>query len=245
MAERLEFDTLPSTHRRLIDLARRGAAVGTRVVAGKQTAGRGRTDHVWFSPPGGLYVSVLVEDPGADAGPLASLAIGSALAERLQARYGMPLRVKWPNDIVEDEPPGRARKLGGVLLDRLTRTEADFALAVGVGLNVADTRAVFPSELRDRVVSLEERAGFRPSLREVEDLAIDTVEGALRSLETKEGRAGVVRRIRARLFGLGARARIDGAALGIIRDLGPDGALGVENGSGLVWVRAGDLVVEA
>ena len=49
-----------STNRVAKELARQGAAHGTAVLAARQTAGRGRRGRHFFSPEGGLYLSVIL-----------------------------------------------------------------------------------------------------------------------------------------------------------------------------------------
>ena len=62
----------PSTNDRLKQRARAGAAEWTVVLADAQTAGRGRQGKRWSSPPGNLYLSVLLRPapPGARWGVL-------------------------------------------------------------------------------------------------------------------------------------------------------------------------------
>ncbi|MBU2252506.1 MAG: biotin--[acetyl-CoA-carboxylase] ligase, partial [Proteobacteria bacterium] len=50
---RLHFlPTVDSTNRVALEFAREGAPEGTVVLADRQTAGRGRLDRIWQSPPG-------------------------------------------------------------------------------------------------------------------------------------------------------------------------------------------------
>ena len=51
------FDRLGSTNDEAKRLAARGEGHGTAVMAGEQTAGRGRRGRSWFSPPGNLHCS--------------------------------------------------------------------------------------------------------------------------------------------------------------------------------------------
>ena len=79
--------------------AERGEPEGTTFVAGAQTAGRGRLGRTWFSPPGaGLYLSTIVRR--ASLAPWITLAGGVAVADGIRAATGLPLQIKWPNDIV-------------------------------------------------------------------------------------------------------------------------------------------------
>src|SRR5262249_21753088 len=77
--------TVGSTNAVLKDLAREDAPEWTVVVADRQTAGRGRGEHAWDSPPGNLYVSVLVR-PSFARVTLLPLAAGLAVAEAVAER---------------------------------------------------------------------------------------------------------------------------------------------------------------
>ena len=122
---------------------------GSVVVAGQQTAGRGRRGHTWFSPPGaGLYVSVVLAPATARIDPpratmLLTLAAGVAIAEGIAAAAGLATELKWPNDLLAG-----GRKLAGVLAEG----HGDIVV-LGYGINVMET--AFPPELRDRATSLE------------------------------------------------------------------------------------------
>ena len=54
------YDSLDSTSDKAKELAMKGASGGTVVVAVTQTGGRGRKDHSFFSPEGGLYMSIIL-----------------------------------------------------------------------------------------------------------------------------------------------------------------------------------------
>jgi BirA family transcriptional regulator, biotin operon repressor / biotin---[acetyl-CoA-carboxylase] ligase len=169
----LYFPTTGSTNDVLADEAARGAPEGTVVVADAQTRGRGRSGRTWFSPPSaGLYVSVLLRPrPGADGGAppwarLITLAAGVALADGLRVVSGLPIEIKWPNDlVVHDGTPGATghwRKIAGILAEGQTEAGHLRHVVLGCGVNVSD--AAYPAELADRAASLEGRAG-RPLSR--------------------------------------------------------------------------------
>ena len=121
-----------STNSFLLDRARAGAPAGLVVVADYQTAGRGRFDRKWESPPGqSLLFSVLLR-PGQEELPmprrhLAVAAVSLALAEGAVAAGGVDVQLKWPNDLVIGD-----LKLAGVLAE----SAADGGLVVGAGMNV-------------------------------------------------------------------------------------------------------------
>jgi BirA family transcriptional regulator, biotin operon repressor / biotin---[acetyl-CoA-carboxylase] ligase len=136
----------------------RSAQDGLVVVADEQTSGRGRRGHTWFSPAGsGLYVSVVlapgrarVDAPRATL--LLTLAAGVALAEGVESATGLPVDLKWPNDLQVAR-----RKLAGILAEASGTSALDDTVVVGYGINVAST--AFPPELRERATSLESELG--------------------------------------------------------------------------------------
>jgi BirA family biotin operon repressor/biotin-[acetyl-CoA-carboxylase] ligase len=130
---------------------------GVVVVADAQTAGRGRRGHSWFSPAGaGLYVSVILT-PGLAADParataLLTIAAGVALADAIAASTGLPVDLKWPNDLYVSR-----RKLGGILAEASATGTSIDAVVLGYGINIGP--AAFPPELADRATSLESELG--------------------------------------------------------------------------------------
>ena len=138
-------------------LAEHGAPEGATVVASAQTAGRGRFGRTWFSPPGaGLYVSVVCRDPV--AAPLLTLAGGVAVADGIRAATGLPVEIKWPNDIVvAGRTAARPRKLAGILAEGSTGADGLQYVILGFGINLRP--AAYPPDLADRASSVETELG--------------------------------------------------------------------------------------
>lgn len=127
-----------STNADVLAAAAAGAPAGLLVAAERQTAGRGRLGRRWEVPAGaGLTFSLLVRPRL--AGPargLLPLLTGLAVAEAVTAAAGVPVCLKWPNDLLHAPSGG---KLAGVLCE----SHGD-AVAVGIGLNVDATPAELP-----------------------------------------------------------------------------------------------------
>lgn len=114
------------------------------LVAEEQTRGRGRVGRDWVSSAAAsLTFSLALPLAPADWSGL-SLAVGLALAEALDplpTAGAVPpprLMLKWPNDlwlVDEPAPPGRGRKLGGILIETVG-VGAQRMCVVGVGLNL-------------------------------------------------------------------------------------------------------------
>jgi len=242
VASREWYEELPSTQARALELARGGAPAGTRVVAGRQSAGRGRLDHRWSSPSGGLYLSIVLAVPDRGA-TLLPLAVAARWTSALRRRFSLPLAIKWPNDLFVVGPGRSARKLGGVLVDRVAAPTGGGAAVVGIGLNVE-----FPSaggaDRPDGAAALADWVRPVPPLAEMEEVAAEAAESAAGQLATSRGPAEVVRACRGLLYGVGGWARVDGTLRGRIEGLDDDGALILETGGARVPIRAGDLRVE-
>ena len=126
------------------NLLARGGRPGDVFTADFQSAGRGRLDHKWLSPPGqNLMMSAVVDVSGMEPQEAATLplAAGLAIVEALAPLAG-DLRLKWPNDVLSN-----GRKLAGILCER----NGESAI-VGIGVNVRQT--VFAPEIADRATSL-------------------------------------------------------------------------------------------
>ncbi|HEY1488453.1 MAG TPA: biotin--[acetyl-CoA-carboxylase] ligase, partial [Micromonosporaceae bacterium] len=99
-----------STNADVAAAARAGSPEGLVIVADEQTAGRGRLDRQWTSPPAaGLAVSVLLRPAGTDRGwspvPIGRygqlpLLAGVALAETVRRLGEVDAVLKWPNDLL-------------------------------------------------------------------------------------------------------------------------------------------------
>ena len=129
--------TTPSTNAVVAERARAGEPAGLVVVAEQQTAGRGRLDRSWVSPPrSGLTFSVLLRPAGGPSGWLPLLA-GVAIARALRTQAQVDAWLKWPNDVLVDD-----RKVCGVLAE----VPVAGAVVVGIGLNVTTRREELPVE---------------------------------------------------------------------------------------------------
>lgn len=244
MGPRELYASIPSTQDRAIELARAGSEEGTRVVARTQSAGRGRLDHTWESPPGGLYLSVVARAPEHHRS-LVPLAIGAGLREAIVGRWGVRASLKWPNDLLVSAPDGPPRKLSGILMDEVPSPTLGRAEVAGIGVNVSLDREQLSAPLRATTASLGDFIDPPPSLEAVEELVVDATLRSVRELDTDAGARAALARCRAVLYGIGHRVWVDGAPSGIIRGVGEEGELLVAQGSAQFSIRAGDVRVEA
>ena len=132
----LAYDTLDSTSDEAKRLAIGGAGEGTLVWARQQSAGRGRRERSWSSPPGNLYASWVLHPRcsvgiAAQLGFVAAVAVGEACAPLLP--NPADLGYKWPNDVLIG-----GSKMAGILLESQTAGDGALAwLVLGIGVNIA------------------------------------------------------------------------------------------------------------
>ena len=123
------FDQVVSTNQTLWAMA--GVQAGTVAIAHRQTAGKGQRGKQWISPPGGVYLSLMLE-PDWPADQAAQLTLCTAWGIVSQFRHlGIPADIKWPNDIVV-----AGRKLGGILSESKLDQGIITRAVIGVGINV-------------------------------------------------------------------------------------------------------------
>lgn len=158
LVQRLEFQQLlPSTNDHASMLAAEPfLACPALVLATEQTAGRGRGGNRWWSTPGGLMFSLVLQGSQPAANPAHwsgySLAAGLAIAEALSfACSSADFTVKWPNDVYAN-----GRKIAGILIE--APAQACGRLIVGIGLNVNNSFRAAPYELQEIATSLSDLA---------------------------------------------------------------------------------------
>jgi BirA family biotin operon repressor/biotin-[acetyl-CoA-carboxylase] ligase len=208
---------------------------GTIVLAEVQTKGRGRLARSWASPPGGIWMSVVLKP----ALPLSqayrvNMAMSLAVARALFSLYQLEGKIKWPNDILIG-----GRKISGILLEvRAELDRLDYVIA-GVGLNVNLDPSQLPAECN--ATSVSDQLGYEVSRTELVQEILCGLDEAYINLEKEEiaedwrGLSDTIGRY-VRISSL--EGDLEGEALG----LGEDGSLLLKTEKGLQRVLAGDCL---
>lgn len=163
----IRLDSVDSTNTRLKELAGAGAVHGTALIARRQTGGRGRSGRSFESPPGGLYLSLLLR-PDCLPERTAALTAVSALAVRraVGRACGRFPDIKWPNDLLLD-----GRKICGILTEQ-SFTGGAAQVVIGVGINVNTLPEDFSPELRQKLGSILSRTGRRTEIDTLAELVL-------------------------------------------------------------------------
>ena len=234
------FATVDSTMRAAAEMAERGEPHGTVVIAEEQTAGRGRFNRVWVSPPRvNLYFSLILKPALATAeAPLLTLALGLAVVEAIRQGAGLACDLRWPNDVLLG-----GKKCCGILTELAAEGDRVRHVIAGIGVNV--NQAEMPAELAATATSLRLETGrehSREALLEEILRQTDHYTGLL----VEHGAAVIVELFtRASSYARGKRVVVlDGAAgrAGLTAGLTPAGTLLLRQDDGaIVPVVAGSV----
>lgn len=149
----LVFDEIDSTNleaRRMLEAG--SAADGTVLIANRQTDGRGRQGHSFYSPADtGLYISMIRTDPevlSPETLGKMTLAAAVATAEAIEETAGVAPKIKWVNDLYYND-----RKVCGILTESVGWQEGrPGAAIIGIGINCSTED--FPEDIRETAGSL-------------------------------------------------------------------------------------------
>ena len=123
-----------------------GATHGATVLADHQHAGHGRMGRSYYSPPGGLYMSVVLDVGDMPPGMVTTLAAVCVLRS-VQALTGQVLQIKWVNDMLFE-----GKKVCGILAERLSMQRQLSRVVLGIGINTVSV--AFPPEIADTAGTL-------------------------------------------------------------------------------------------
>jgi BirA family biotin operon repressor/biotin-[acetyl-CoA-carboxylase] ligase len=215
--------------------ARSGAAAGYCCMAATQTAGRGRQDRAWTTPPGSALLASLlvrVEHPNPSGVPIAA---GLALRAAIADTAGCDCAVKWPNDLIVGQ-----RKIAGILCEvEPAAPGPGTAIVVGLGVNLRV--ASFPQGIRG--TSLHQLVDAPPSPPRLLAAVLGQLLTRLAMLAS--GGLGPLRAEWMRhAVGIGELVTASSAAgtvTGVSEGIDEDGALILRGPRGVLRVVAGDV----
>ena len=221
------------------------------VVAGHQSAGRGRLDRVWTTEPGtALTFSVLLRPAGTGRRPLPTpcfpwltLLMAAAVVEALEGVAGAEARIKWPNDVLVG-----GRKVAGLLAGLVPDPHRPPAVVLGTGINVAQQQLPVATATSVRRATGRD-VGRAAVLESVLGAFVPLYRAFCADPAAATGPGGPLRaRVAGRMETLGrdVRAELPGGGeplAGVATGLGAHGALLVRSADGAQHeVTAGDLV---
>ena len=219
---------------------------GTIVIAGKQTAGKGRLDRKWTSPKGGIWFSLIIHPKfDVSTSTIVPIAGAVALAKAIKNTLDIDVSVKWPNDITLN-----GKKVAGMLVDASFQANNIDYLILGIGIN-------FDIDAKKIEKRLSKSANFYgvDSLRKKDDKTPPKIllreflvqfEKTLIQLNKGE-KAKIVKEWTKKADKIGKKISIntsDGKISGVAQGIDNDGALKLKTSEGIKKIFVGDVVLE-
>lgn len=220
-------------------------ADGTVVIAEEQKSGRGRMRRRWFSPPGGLWFSVLLR-PKVPTKEITMLPFVAATAVRdaIVETTNLHLDLKWPNDIMVS-----GKKVAGILLDISAEAEVVNYAVIGIGVNANTDAKLIASRVdsSQAITSLSDELEHEVNRLELAVLILEGLERYLNLLSLR-GPSAIIAEWISKSAMLGKRVTVvqnnKPVYEGVASDISGDGSLVVILDSGSkILVTSGDLRV--
>ena len=193
---------------------------------------------VWFSPPGaGLYTSVVLRPATLVSSARCTLLACVALADALRETTGLPVVIKWPNDLLVG-----GRKVCGILAEASSREGSIPHVIVGFGINLR--RTTYPPEIANNATSIEAELGRAVERGAVLVAALVALSAGVADLQASRFDA-ILNRWRALSPGsLGSRVEWDAAGglrRGTTAGIDEEGALLVRVTGGVERIIGGEV----
>jgi len=152
--EIFENRSLPSTNKKAENLIRSGSELGNFLVfADQQTGGLGRKNNNWYSPSGGIWMTMALYSLPFKSGLtiFTGICIHKAILDYLTNDLSLNiddnnLKIKWPNDLYWEN-----KKVCGILTNYLDKWKYHI---IGLGVNTNNTE--FPHHLKDIATGLKD-----------------------------------------------------------------------------------------
>lgn len=225
------------------------------LLACQQTGGKGRQGRTWESPRGGgLYATRVVLSDATEALTTLPLLVAVGMARALREMLGdrgAACGIKWPNDLLVE-----GRKIGGILIEAVSRGESRPLALVGYGANHgpgaapgsdsdsdAETVPVPESTTLTRELTAHPGAGALPGFGEFAWTLIGGVEAELEHLGDMAYAVERYRELTVHREGDTVRCRMGGKEVrGTFRGFDERGFLLLETESGIAPVAAGEVI---
>ena len=230
------FNEIDSTNTWLAQRALEGAPEGLVAVADFQSAGRGRLDRRWESPPGASLLCSILLRPNVAPDQLQLVVACVALAARaaLVRLSGVRPALKWPNDLIVGDA-----KIAGLLAE-IVAVDERLAVVVGIGVNLTHEG---PANVVSTSVRAESGVTITPPA--LLDILLDELEARRALLDSSDGQAILRDEYQRALITLGLLVRVErtnDVLVGLATSVDEFGQLIVVVDGEEVAVTVGDVV---
>ena len=147
------YDTLDSTNKTAKEMAMSTVCHGSLIIARSQTIGKGRGTHSFYSPEGGIYMSVILSPdklPTLEPDVITAYT-GVTVSTAIECLSNLSPKIKPINDLFID-----GHKICGILTESGIEFDSGMIqwIVVGIGINFDSDISQFPEDLQQIVGSL-------------------------------------------------------------------------------------------
>jgi len=181
-----------------------GINEGTLIIAERQSAGKGRLGREWFSPAGGICLSIILypQLPPSYI-PRITLMTAVAVVKAIKMCTQIEPKIKWPNDILINE-----KKVCGILTEMNAELDIINWVVVGIGINVNIDHREFPEDIQKNTISLKEVSGKEILRVKMVQIFLQEFEKYYESLKKREF-SSILKEWKLYSHTLGRKIRVD------------------------------------
>ncbi|MBA7498817.1 Bifunctional ligase/repressor BirA [subsurface metagenome] len=218
-----------------------GINEGTLIIAERQSAGKGRLGRKWFSPAGGIWLSIILY-PQLSPSYISRITLMTAVAavKAIKICTQIESQIKWPNDILINE-----KKVCGILTEMSAELDIINWVVVGIGINANIDHREFPEDIQENTISLKEILGKEVLRVKLAQVFLQEFEKYYEILKRREF-SSVLKEWKLYSHTLGKKIRVDmGERIitGEAMDINEEGALVLKKGDGeLVEIISGTII---
>lgn len=168
----IQFESLQSTAKKARIIASHSPD-GMVVSADDQWESKTKRDKVWFSPQGGLYLSIIVSIDGKrDYSSLLTLLGGTAAYLTLK-ELGVVSVLKWPNDIMIND-----KKIGAIFVDSII-SDGSVKYILTINLNISIDKDLLDSNVDSPAIALIEVHNSHIIMEDVAAVFLNHTDGLI------------------------------------------------------------------
>ena len=181
-----------------------GINEGTLIIAERQSAGKGRLGREWFSPAGGIWLSIILY-PQLPPSYISRITLMTAVVvvRAIKMCTQIDPQIKWPNDILINE-----KKVCGILTEMSAELDIINWIVVGIGINVNIDHREFPEDIQENTISLKEVSGKEILRVKMVQIFLQEFEKYYESLKRKEF-SSILKEWKLYSHTLGRKIRVD------------------------------------
>ena len=177
----IRYKNIKSTQIIANNLAKKGMKEGVIILTEKQSCGKGRNNNNWFSPKGGLWLSIILRPKNKiNFTQLFGLIIAYLISLTIKDITKIITTIKLPNDILINK-----KKVCGILVDSIFKGNKIDYMIIGIGININFRTKILPKEIISNSTTLRDEYGKEIDIDEFLSKLLDNFNEIYQKLITQ------------------------------------------------------------